>query len=122
VSHCGLAIYMKTYLNAKEELWKLKHFTMQKNINLQKKSSERNQNLSRYYYNNSIIANLKFQHNPKYQSFKNPHIKIYRPIIIIINLPRGPKSLKAIILYNESKHNILALADKANKLTTLLHR
>jgi hypothetical protein len=30
VSHCGLAIYIKTYLKAKEELWKAKYFTMQK--------------------------------------------------------------------------------------------
>jgi hypothetical protein len=35
VSHCGLAIYIKKDLNAKEELWKLKYFTMQK-YNLQK--------------------------------------------------------------------------------------
>jgi hypothetical protein len=35
VSHYNLAIYMKTYLKAKEELWKLKYFTMQK-YNLQK--------------------------------------------------------------------------------------
>jgi hypothetical protein len=35
VSHCGLAIYIKKYLNAKEELWKLKYFNMQK-FNLQK--------------------------------------------------------------------------------------
>jgi hypothetical protein len=35
VSHCGLATYIKTYLKAKEELWKLKYFTMQK-YNLQK--------------------------------------------------------------------------------------
>jgi len=41
------------------------------------------QNRSRYYYN-SIITNLKFQHKPKYHPFKNPHIKINRPIIIII--------------------------------------
>jgi hypothetical protein len=34
VSHGGLAIYMKKYLKAKEELWKLKYFTMQK-YNLQ---------------------------------------------------------------------------------------
>jgi hypothetical protein len=35
VSHCALAIYIKTYLKAKEEeLWKLKYFTMQKYINL----------------------------------------------------------------------------------------
>jgi len=30
MSHCGLAIYIKKYLKAKEELWKLKSFTMQK--------------------------------------------------------------------------------------------
>jgi hypothetical protein len=30
VSHCGVAIYIKKYLKAKEELWKLKYFTMQK--------------------------------------------------------------------------------------------
>jgi hypothetical protein len=35
VSHGGLAIYIKKYLKAKEELWKLKYFTMQK-YNLQK--------------------------------------------------------------------------------------
>jgi hypothetical protein len=35
VSHCGLAIYIKKHLKAKEELWKLKYFIMQK-CNLQK--------------------------------------------------------------------------------------
>jgi hypothetical protein len=30
VSHCGLAICIKNYRQAKEELWKLKYFTMQK--------------------------------------------------------------------------------------------
>jgi hypothetical protein len=39
-----------------------------------KKSSKKKQNPSRYY--NSIITNLKFQHNPKYHVSKNPHIKI----------------------------------------------
>jgi hypothetical protein len=44
VSHCSLAIYIKKYLNLpKEELWKLKYFTMQKYI-IFKKSSEGNQN------------------------------------------------------------------------------
>jgi hypothetical protein len=33
--HCSLAIYIKKYLNAKEDLWKLKYSTMQK-YNLQK--------------------------------------------------------------------------------------
>jgi hypothetical protein len=35
VSHYGLAIHIKKYLKVKEELWKLKYFTMQK-YNLQK--------------------------------------------------------------------------------------
>jgi hypothetical protein len=26
VSHCGLAVYIKKYMKAKEELWKLKYF------------------------------------------------------------------------------------------------
>jgi hypothetical protein len=43
VTLCGLAIYIKKYLKAKEKLWKLKYFTMQKNINL-KKFSKRNPN------------------------------------------------------------------------------
>ncbi len=74
VSHCGLAIYIKKYLKAKEEeLWKLKYFTMQKYNLPKKKSSKRNQNPSRYY--NSII-NLKFQHKPKYNLSKIHHIKI----------------------------------------------
>ncbi len=30
VSHCDLAIYIKKYVKAKEELCKLKYFTMQK--------------------------------------------------------------------------------------------
>jgi hypothetical protein len=34
-SHFGLAIYIKKYLKAKEELWKIKYFTMPK-YNLQK--------------------------------------------------------------------------------------
>jgi hypothetical protein len=54
----GLAIYIKKYLKAKEDLWKLKYFTMQK-YNLQK--NPLNQNSSRYY---NSITNLKFQHKP----------------------------------------------------------
>jgi hypothetical protein len=59
VSHCGLTIYIKKYVNTKEELWKFKYFTIQK-YNLQKK---RNQNPSIYH---NSRTNLKFQHNPKY--------------------------------------------------------
>jgi hypothetical protein len=32
VSHSGLAIYIKIYLKAKEELWKLKYFSSCENI------------------------------------------------------------------------------------------
>jgi hypothetical protein len=32
VSRCGLAIYVKKHLKAKEELWKLKYFTIAKII------------------------------------------------------------------------------------------
>jgi len=35
VSYYGFAIYIKNYFKAKEELWKLKYFTMQK-YNLKK--------------------------------------------------------------------------------------
>ncbi len=53
-----------------------------KKYNLQKKNLlKETQNPSRYYYNS--VTNLKFQHKPKLSSFKNPHIKINRPIIII---------------------------------------
>jgi hypothetical protein len=36
-------MYIKKHLKAKEELWKLNYFTMQK-YNLPKKTSKRNQN------------------------------------------------------------------------------
>jgi hypothetical protein len=65
VSHCGLlAIYIKKYLKAKEELWNSKIFSPCKNI-IFKKSSKRNQNPSRYY--NFVTKFFKFQHKPKYR-------------------------------------------------------
>jgi hypothetical protein len=64
VSHCGLAIYIKKYLEANlEENYENSNISPCNNI-IFKKSSKRNQNPSRYY--NSIITNLKFQHKPKY--------------------------------------------------------
>jgi hypothetical protein len=49
-THCSLAIYIKKYLKAKEELWKLKYFTMQKNVIFKKiLYNKRNQNPSSYY-------------------------------------------------------------------------
>jgi hypothetical protein len=62
----GLAIHIKKYLKAKEELWKLKYFTMQK-------STERNQNPPRYC---NFVTNLQALTRAKISSFKNPHIKI----------------------------------------------
>jgi hypothetical protein len=59
VSHCGLAIYIKNYLKAKEELWKFKYFTMQK----YNSKIKRNPDPSRYH---NSITNLKFPHKPKY--------------------------------------------------------
>jgi hypothetical protein len=38
LSHCGLAVYIKKYLKAKEELWKLKYISPCKNIIFQKSS------------------------------------------------------------------------------------
>jgi hypothetical protein len=37
--HVAFTIYIKTYLNAKAELWKIKYLSMQKNNNLQKKKN-----------------------------------------------------------------------------------
>jgi hypothetical protein len=63
VSHCDLAIYIKKYLKAKEELWKLKNFTMQK-YNLQKILKETK------ILQDIITTNVKFQHKPKYHLSK----------------------------------------------------
>jgi hypothetical protein len=41
MSQCGLAIYIKKYLKAKEELWKLKYFTMRKIQSLKSSSKEK---------------------------------------------------------------------------------
>ncbi len=107
----------------KEELWELKYFTMQK-YNLPKKNplkETQKKNPSRYQ---NSRTNLKFQHKPgKRSSFKNPHIKIdlllllFIIIIIIYYLGAYKNPLSYYILYNESKHKILALVGKANKRT-----
>jgi hypothetical protein len=62
-SHCGLAIYIKKFLKTKEELWKLKYFTMQK-YNLQNNPLKETQILQ------DSITNLKFGHKPKYHLSK----------------------------------------------------
>jgi hypothetical protein len=64
--------------------------------------------------------NLKFQHKPKWSSFKNPHIIKNRPIIIIIIITEGrPKSLK--LLYSIMNLNTIypclrSKQGKANRL------
>jgi hypothetical protein len=63
VSHYALAIYIKKYLKAKEELWKLKYLFHHAKIYLIFKK-----NPSTYY--NSITTYLKFQHKPKYHLSK----------------------------------------------------
>ncbi len=85
VSHTvALPFTLKSIFRQKEELWKFKYFTMQK-YNLQKTSSQRNQNPSTYH--NSIITNLKFQHKPKY------HLSKILICIKIDLLPRGQNPL-----------------------------
>jgi hypothetical protein len=64
-----------TFLKGKRRFMQIQIFHHPKTIISQKKSSERNQNPSRYH--NSITYHLKFQHKSKISSFKfNPHIKI----------------------------------------------
>ncbi len=133
VTLMALPFTLKKYLKTKEEeLWKLKYyFTMQKYINLQnKKSSKRSQNPSRYNNNSvtnrissfntsqNIIIFQKSSYNNNnnnrsiiISSFKNSHIKIDPLLLLLLLLPsRGQNPLKLYyILYNESKHNILAL-------------
>jgi hypothetical protein len=63
---CGLAIYMKKYLNAKKKNYENSNISPCKNIIFQK-SSKRNQNPSKYY---NSVTNLEFQHKPKYHLSK----------------------------------------------------
>jgi hypothetical protein len=76
----ALPFTLKKYLKAKEELWKLKYFTMQKKKpNLPKNPSKRNQNPSRYY--NSITnLNQIFHHAKKKPNLpKNPSKRNQNP-------------------------------------------
>jgi hypothetical protein len=67
VSHSGLAIYIKKYLKAKEELQKLEYFAMQK-YNLQKNPLKETKILQDIII--TLLTNLKFQHKPKYHVSK----------------------------------------------------
>ncbi len=67
MSHCGFVIYIKKYLKAKEELWKLKYFTKQKyslQNNCLKKETKILQDII------TLVTNLKFQRKPKYHLSK----------------------------------------------------
>jgi hypothetical protein len=69
----ALPFYIKNYLQAKEELWKLKYFTIQK-YNLPKNPLKQTKILQDII--TLVIINLKFQHKPKYHlsrksSYKN---------------------------------------------------
>jgi hypothetical protein len=64
-SHCRLVLYIRTsYLKTKEELRKLKYFTMQK-CNLQKNPLKETKILQ-----DIITLYLEFQHKPKYHLSK----------------------------------------------------
>jgi hypothetical protein len=65
VSHCGLAIYIKKYRKHKKN-HENSNVSPCKNI-IFKKSSERNQNPSRYC---NSITKLKFQHKPRHHLSK----------------------------------------------------
>ncbi len=67
VSHCGLAIYIEKCFKAKEELWKLKYFTMQNN-SFQKNPLKETKIFQDIITNS--VTNLKFQHKPKYRLSK----------------------------------------------------
>jgi hypothetical protein len=70
VSHYGLAIYiLKSILRQKKNYGNSNISPCNDIIFIKKKSSKRNQNPSRYYYN-STTTNLKFQHKPKYHLSK----------------------------------------------------
>jgi hypothetical protein len=84
------------YRKAKEELWQLKYFTIAKIIpNLQKQSSKRKPKsfkiLLELYYNKSQVSTQEAKIS---SSFKHAHIKILDLLLLLLLLPRGPKSLK----------------------------
>ncbi len=107
MSQCGVAIYIKKYLRQKKN-------DANSNISpckilIFKKGPLKETKILQDVI--TLVTNLKFQHKPKTSSFKNPHIKIDL-------LTRGQNHhLSYYTLYDESKHNILALVvGKANKV------
>ncbi len=66
VSHCGLGQVTLKHILRQKKNYGNSNISPCKNT-IFKKSSKRNQNLSRYY---NSITNLKFQHKPKYHLSK----------------------------------------------------
>jgi hypothetical protein len=64
----GLAIYIKKYLKAKSKTMEAQNISPCKKVIFKKKSSKRNQNLSKILQ--LYITNLKIQHKPKYHLSK----------------------------------------------------
>jgi hypothetical protein len=62
----ALPFTLRKYLKAKEELWKLKYFTMPKH-NLHKNPLKETKSLQDII---TLITNLKFQHKPNYHLSK----------------------------------------------------
>jgi hypothetical protein len=75
VSHCGLLPFTlkKSILRQKKNLIETQIFHHAKKYNLQNIPLKETKILPRYY---NHIINLKFQHKPKFSSFKNTRIKI----------------------------------------------
>jgi hypothetical protein len=97
VSHDGLAIYIEKYLKAKEELWKLKYFTMQK-YNLQKKSFKKKPKILQDIFITLLLQLIsQVSTQAKISCFKNTHIKIDLLLLLLL-LPRGQNPLLATIL------------------------
>jgi hypothetical protein len=77
VPHSGLAIYIKTYLKAKEELWKLKSFTMQKYTQSSEKEHPlKETKILQHIITLQLISSFNTSQNIIFQkfSYKNRHI------------------------------------------------
>ncbi len=108
----ALPFTLKSILRQKKNYRNSNIFTMQK-YNLQKILQKNPKSFKiLYLYNKSQVST-----QAKISTFKNPGIK-NRPIIYYV----GAKIHRATILYNESKHNILALVGKANKRALALDK
>jgi seryl-tRNA(Sec) selenium transferase len=81
----ALSFTLKKYLKAKEELWKLKYFTMQK-CNLQQNHLQETKILQDHII--TLYNYFQVSTQAKISSFKSPHIKID-----LLLLPQGQNPL-----------------------------